>query len=265
MTTYEILLEVELKKYLIEGIFINLVALFVEITIISRLDTTSGFFEHRLAVLIPFNGNRMAIFHFLLYIHITRSYLHILAMQLQRIHRKIELFPQPPTKHGDALHGEIKALKVIHRNLWEICCNINKSFNWTLLCIIIMYFLIIIVDLYWCFLKILVGSSNHITESFLCPIPVVLSFIPLVYTADSLLNAPRIIQRNLHELQMEAQNRTLHQFALQIHILHVEFTPKGIFLLDFKLFTAFVTTMGMYLIILIQFEYDRSQITTTFK
>lgn len=168
-------LERKLKKYLIESTLINMIAIFVELKIICALDTSTGWFQHRISVLIPFNGTRMAIFHFLLYIHITRGYLQILATELQRIHHRIEFCP-PTSATDQLLLMEIKVLKGIHRNLWKICYNINKSFSWTLLCIITMYFLILIVDLYWCFLKILVGSSYRVTG--ILPfyiIPVILS------------------------------------------------------------------------------------------
>ncbi|GAB0099344.1 hypothetical protein DMENIID0001_152000 [Sergentomyia squamirostris] len=254
-----------LRKFLTECIIINGLALVVEVKIISALDSKGGWFQHRIAALVPFNGNRMAIFYFLLHIHITRGYLEILASQLQRLRHKIESQGKMPQAAMENVLTEIKVLKVIQRNLWEICYNIDKSFTWTLLCIITMYFLILIVDLYWWFLKILVGSTYRVTESFLCVIPLVLSFVPLVYTADTLLQASTGVSCSLQKIHIHPQYSTPHQFALQLHLLTMEFSPKRIFSVDFKLFTAFITTMGMYLIILFQFELGRSQIGIVFK
>lgn len=83
------------------------------------------------------NVVRIGVLQLVIYIDWLSMQLNIIANELEKIANK-EIAPH-----------NIDILKQLHLNLWKFCTLFNERFNWSLLMMLINYFICITISLYW--------------------------------------------------------------------------------------------------------------------
>ncbi|XP_059622690.1 gustatory receptor 23a-like [Phlebotomus argentipes] len=246
-------------RYSVKCVTLIVIACGTELTIIGLIaEHSDGWKWHRTLALAPFLGNRLCLLMLMLYIELYHIFLTVIAEEMAKVVKLSQANNlQNPLKQF-ILYHKCKCFKENVSTLWYIMKYINKSFGWSIFVNITMNFIILIVDYYWNFKALYLNTSASELASLLCSIPLVAVLLPFIQSCDRSLRPIESIKHLMGKIKLDTDNQYLNrfikQFSLQILQYKFDLSASGFFSINFGLLQGFVSSMTIYLVIVIQFE-----------
>ncbi|KAH8418861.1 hypothetical protein KR222_005899 [Zaprionus bogoriensis] len=270
-------------KYLVIGVF-NVVTLIPAIYVILH-NNYVGYFWYSIAAVVV---NRFQCLLLLLYAELLGYHVELLGLRLQAVHsaRLLGVYSVLDVKCEQMCSLEyLLSLKRAYMDLYRLFGHYNGLYGWSIVCLFVMMFLDIMINIYWMLLvlaKLYIFDFIYMSCSTFLPVLILLfAFcrcgeyckrqVSRSETDIHILTYLRQFRQFQHMLigshvrglactsqqqaepPTQAYNAVLAEFAMQVEQDTLIISAEGFMDIDYSLLMSIFTAMVTYLIVLMQF------------